>query len=74
MNNEQMICEEWFWNGEAWARSAQTTVSIQESTLAKPKLLKVVDVLGREVNKDELNKLLFYIYDNGTIEKKYIIE
>jgi len=74
MSNEQLLCDEWYWNGEAWARSAQTTVSIQESKLTKPNLLKVVDVLGREVNKDELNKLLFYIYDNGTIEKKYIIE
>ena len=74
MNNEQMLCEDWFWDGEAWARSTQTTVSIKESNLKAPKLLKVVDVLGRETNKDELNKLLFYIYDNGTIEKKYIIE
>ena len=74
MSGEQMLCDNWYWNDGAWARSAQTTVSIQESKLTKPNLLKVVDVLGREVNKDELNKLLFYIYDNGTIEKKYIIE
>ena len=74
MSNEQMLCDEWYWDGEAWARSTQTTVSIQESKLNKPNLLKVVDVLGRQAEKDELNKLLFYIYDNGTIEKKYIIE
>ena len=32
------------------------------------KLVKVVDVLGREV-KDNNSKILFYIYDNGTVEK-----
>ena len=33
------------------------------------KLVKVVDVLGREV-KNNNSKILFYIYDNGTVEKK----
>ncbi|MBT3612302.1 MAG: hypothetical protein HN522_05120, partial [Flavobacteriales bacterium] len=37
------------------------------------KLLRIVDILGRETtdNKDEV---LFYIYDDGTVEKKIIIE
>ena len=36
----------------------------------------MVDVLGREVNPHKLiNKTsLFYIYDDGTVEKKIIIE
>ena len=36
------------------------------------KLIKYVDVLGR-TNKLS-NNLLFYIYDDGTVEKKIIIE
>jgi len=36
-------------------------------------LLKVTDVLGRET-KDTKNKPLFYIYDDGTVEKKLTIE
>ena len=39
-----------------------------DSTKTK-KLVKVVDVLGREV-KNINSKILFYIYDNGTVEKK----
>ena len=37
------------------------------------KLLKVTDILGREVN-EERNTPLFYIYDDGTAVKKIIIE
>ena len=37
------------------------------------KLIKVIDILGRETNVLK-NTILFYIYDDGTIEKKYISE
>ncbi len=46
--------------------------SIQEHTTSK-ELLKVTDLLGRET-KGKRNELLFYIYDDGTVEKKIIIE
>ena len=46
--------------------------SIQEYT-SKAKLLKVTDILGRDT-KGKKNKPLFYIYSDGTIEKKIIIE
>ena len=36
-------------------------------------LLKVTDILGREVD-EERNTPLFYIYNDGTVEKKIIIE
>ena len=39
----------------------------------KKKLIKTIDVLGRE-NKGTRNKPLFYIYDDGVVEKKIIIE
>ena len=37
------------------------------------KLIKVFDVFGREV-KDTENTIMFYIYDNGTVEKKIIVD
>ena len=37
------------------------------------KLIKIVDVLGRVVEKSR-NTLLFYIYDDGTVEKRMLIE
>ena len=40
------------------------------------KLLEIKDVLGREIkeNTRQNNQPLFYIYDDGTVEKKLIIE
>ena len=36
-------------------------------------LIKIVDLLGRE-SKDFKSQPLFYIYDDGTVDKKIIIE
>ena len=47
------------------------TVAIKEHTTNK-ELLKVTDLLGRE-NK-QTNQPLLYIYDDGTVEKRIIIE
>ena len=35
----------------------------------QPKLLRVIDILGREQNIHQRGQLLFYIYDNGFVEK-----
>ena len=39
----------------------------------KRKIIKIVDILGRET-KDTKNELLFYIYNDGTVEKRIVIE
>jgi hypothetical protein len=45
--------------------------AIQEHTTNK-ELLKVTDLLGRETK--QTNKPLLYLYDDGTVEKKIVIE
>jgi hypothetical protein len=47
------------------------TTEIQEQTTNK-ELLKITDLLGRETKA--INQLLFYIYNDGTVEKKVVIE
>ena len=47
-------------------------VGVVDHTINK-ELLKVTDLLGRET-KETKNTLLFYNYDNGTVEKRIIIE
>ena len=37
-------------------------------------LIKVVDVLGRDINKKNTDALQLYIFDDGSVEKKYIVE
>ena len=59
---------------------SSTTLSISEfispSAIGefpnKKSLIKVLDFLGRE--KNETNQPLLYIYDDGTVEKRIMIE
>ena len=41
--------------------------------ITKKNIIKVIDVLGRQT-KYLKNQPLFYIYDDGTVEKKIIID
>jgi len=54
-----------------YANPCNTTSGIEEHTINK-ELLKVTDLLGRETN--QTNQPLFYIYDDGTVEKRIVIE
>ena len=54
----------------------QSTISINENHANlkfDKKLIKTVGILGKE-SKIAKNKLLFYIYNDGTVEKKVILE
>lgn len=35
-------------------------------------LVSILDITGREVNP-EPNQLLFFIYDDGHVEKRYVV-
>ena len=48
------------------------TTGINEISQEEKKLLKILDILGRESKSKK--GLLFYIYSDGTVEKKLIIE
>ena len=65
-------CVTWVWNGIFWSKMGSVT-SVGEINLDNKKLIKIVDVLGRETFSKNI-EILFYIYEDGTIEKKYIIE
>ena len=50
-----------------------TSTGVDNFVLHYKRLVKIVDVLGRE-SKEIKNQPLYYIYDDGTFEKKIIIE
>jgi len=50
-----------------------TNIDVIYNNENKRELLKVTDLLGRET-KGTKNEVLFYIYDDGTVEKRIIIE
>ena len=49
------------------------TTTIEESRNSNKTLLKIIDILGR-TTEDATNTPLFYIYDDGSVEKKIILE
>ena len=55
--------------------NSSPTTDVKDNTMFpnQRKLLKIVDILGRDVSQSK-NKQLFYIYDDGTVEKRIIIE
>jgi hypothetical protein len=66
------VCDTLLFNGSWLLMSMAQPLSITEQSQNKT-LLKVTDVLGRK-SKGTKNTPLFYIYDDGTVEKRIIIE
>ncbi len=58
--------------GYFYLDSSLTSTLIQEYNTNK-ELVKVIDFLGRET-KGIKNEPFFYIYDDGTVEKRIILE
>ncbi len=50
-----------------------TVSAINYNNTNQRTLIKVTDILGRESNGTR-DEVLFYIFDDGTVEKKIIIE
>jgi hypothetical protein len=59
-------------NSTAYYSSFSGTSSFFENQTTTKELLKVTDLLGRET--EQANQPLFYIYDDGTVEKRIVIE
>ena len=54
-------------------RIYQNTSSVNNEVSGVKKLIKTIDQLGREVHQTT-NQILFYIYNDGSVEKKFIAE
>ena len=53
---------------------SNSPTSVKENlTKVQNPLVKIIDLLGRET-REMKNQPLFYIYDDGTVEKKIILE
>ena len=50
------------------------SVGLSEQIKNKRKLIKIIDFFGRKITEIKINTPLFYIYDDGTVEKKVIIK
>lgn len=54
-------------------RIYQSASSITQAPAQSKKLLRTVDLYGREVNR-ATNQILVFVYDNGTVEKRFVME
>ena len=62
-----------FYDGNLNYSCVNITAINEELPIQKGKILKIVDVLGREVLPTS-NTPLFYIYEGGAVEKRIVIE
>ena len=58
-----------FWTLEDCQNSCENNTYLDEVNIKK-NIIKIVDILGRESERTNFN---IYIYNDGTIDKKYII-
>ena len=58
-------------DGEGDACDYDDGIGIEEAIDDAQSLIKMIDVLGREQQEHKKGSLLFYIYDNGKVEKKF---
>ena len=84
MDDESCIYAEMFYNcdgscindfdldGECDEIDYDDGIGINEVEVESTELIKMIDVLGREYNEHKNGMLLFYIYENGKVEKRVI--
>ena len=65
------VCYAYGMNADTCILTYNSTTAIQEHTKNKD-LLKITDLLGRETK--QTNQPLLYLYDDGTVEKRIVIE
>ncbi len=85
LDNPNLTCinvDDSVWSTNNWtiidsqhyfSNNCSGSTSVNELQNSNKSLLKITDVLGRKT-KEKKNTPLFYIYDDGTVEKRIIIE
>jgi hypothetical protein len=75
VNGNIIISGASFSEKESYAFEIANITSTEESieSIGNKRLVKITDLLGRET-KGTKNEVLFYIYDDGTVEKRIVIE
>ena len=66
------IDNNWDLDGISLISPCSSTI-LEEIDSEPMQLIKIIDVLGRKIQSSN-NNPLFYIYENGIVEKKIIIE
>ena len=82
-NQESGNCEEFTWGGcegtvpfetlDQCENSCETNSSINQNLNNSKEVIKITDILGRDVDISYKGKILIYIYKDGSVEKIHLI-
>ena len=64
-------CVNWVWNGSYWAMLSSLTNTFGVEIKPK-KLIKTINIFGKHTEQG--NQILFYLFDDGSVEKRYKVE
>ena len=62
-----------YYNIEVEVPCENNVTAISDIAKSNKELLRIIDVLGREA-KVNSNQTLFYLFNDGTVEKKIVVE
>ena len=62
------------YDSEGWCISECHSNGVWNINSPQKTLVKVVNLIGQEVDQNLFNTSLFFIYDDGSVEKKIIFE
>ena len=81
-NPDSGNCEEFTWGGcggtvpfdtlQECENSCDTNSSIDQNISNQKEIVKITDILGRDVDSFFLGKILIYIYNDGSVEKIHL--
>ena len=72
---EEIVVNSWQEGSGAYLINGISIVSaLSQKIIQEKQLLHITDVLGREINSDSRESVVIYIYDDGSIERKYQIK
>ena len=80
-NQETQQCDDFTWGGcagvlpftslpECEAAICASSLAVDKLESVQPKLIKMIDLFGRAHHTHKIGQLLFYIYNNGKVEKR----
>ena len=64
-------CVTWVWNGSSWAMLSSLTNTFGVDIKPK-KLIKTINIFGK--HSEQGNQILFYLFDDGSVEKRYKVD
>jgi hypothetical protein len=72
---EDIVVESWLEGNGYYSIDGISVMGSMSQSVSMPRqLIKVTDVIGRDIKDNSEQSVLLYIYNDGTVERKYILK